>query len=483
MPAMRNLSARLLTLALLAACPAASAAPQFNVLFIAADDLGNVLGRTRPTGLATPNLDRLAARGVFFERAYCQIPLCNPSRASLLTGLRPDTTGVFDLERNFRANRPDAVTLPQLFRLAGADSVRIGKIFHYDVPNGIGTDGLDDPRAWNRTINPKGRDVADERLIINPTPQRPVSAALSWLAAEGADAEQTDGLIATEAVRVLEAVRGKPFFLGVGFFRPHTPFVAPRKYFATHPLEQVTLPVVPANDRGDIPPAAIPHNIPLPHYGLPETTLREALRAYYASVAFMDAQLGRVLDALDRLQLWDSTMVVFWSDHGYHLGEHGLWQKRTLFDESARAPLILAAPGVKGSGQTSRAVVEFVDIYPTVAELAGLKTPRGLAGRSLKPLLDRPDRKWDHVAFTQILRPGKEQPVMGRAITTDRWRYIEWDEGRAGRELYDHANDPRELTNIAEDPRHARLLRELRRELDRAVQGTAPATPFNRARL
>lgn len=470
-------------LALLFTVDPAGAAPRFNVLFIAADDLGNVLGRTRPAGLATPNLDRLAARGVFFDRAYCQIPLCNPSRASLLTGLRPDTTGVFDLERHFRAQVPNAVTLPQLFRNAGAASQRVGKIFHYDVPKGIGTDGLDDPPSWERTVNPKGRDVLDEKLIINPTPEKPVSAALSWLAASGADEEQTDGLIATEAVRMLEALRDRPFFLGVGFFRPHTPFVAPEKYFVAHSPEQVTLARDSANDRDDIPIAAIPHNIPLPHYGLPEATLREALRAYYASVAFMDAQLGRVLDALDHRQLWDSTIVVFWSDHGYHLGEHGLWQKRTLFDESARAPLIIAAPGAKGRGQTSRAVVEFVDIYPTVAKLAGLKPPRGLAGRSLKPLLDRPDRKWDHAAYTQILRPGKDQPIMGRAITTDRWRYIEWDEGRAGRELYDHATDPREFTNRADDPRHARLIRDLRRQLDRHARGGAPATPFDRSRL
>jgi uncharacterized sulfatase len=186
---------------------------------------------------------------------------------------------------------------------------------------------------------------------------------------------------------------------------------------------------------------------------------------------------------MDRLQLWESTVVVLWSDHGYHLGEHGLWQKRTLFDESARAPLIIAAPGAKGRGLTSRAVVEFVDIYPTLAELAGLRAPRGLAGRNLKPLLERPDRKWDHAAFTQILRPGQEQPVMGRAITTERWRYIEWDEGRAGRELYDHESDPHELTNVASDLRHAKLIRELQRQLNRSAKGVVPATPFNKARL
>lgn len=463
--------------------PLVAAAPKLNLLFIAVDDLGNVLGRTRPAGLATPNLDRLAARGVFFKRAYCQIPLCNPSRASVLTGLRPDTTSVFDLERHFRAQVPEVVTLPQLFRRAGAVVQRVGKIYHYDVPNGIGTEGLDDPPSWERTVNPKGRDVFDEKLIINPTPQRPISAAMSWLAADGTDAEQTDGMIAREAVRMLEAMNGQPFFLGVGFFRPHTPYVAPKKYFAANPMDQVQLANVPANDRDDLPPAAIPHNIPVANYGLPEPTLREALQAYRASVSFVDAQVGVLLEALDRLQLWDRTIVVLWSDHGYHLGEHGLWQKRTLFDESARAPLIIAAPGAKGRGHTSPAVVEFVDVYPTVAELAGLRAPRGLAGRSLKPLLERPDREWDHAAFTQILRPGQAQPIMGRAITTARWRYIEWDEGRAGRELYDHAIDPQELTNVANDPQHAKLIRDLQRQLNRNVKGVPPAAPFNKARL
>jgi len=480
---MRSLLPPLAALFLLSAALAPAATPKLNVLFIAADDLGNVLGRTRPAGLATPNLDRLAARGVFFERAYCQIPLCNPSRASVLTGLRPDATSVFCLDRHFRDQVPNVVTLPQLFRQNGAATERVGKIYHYDVPKGIGTDGLDDKPSWDRTVNPKGRDVLDEKLIINPTPERPVSAAMSWLAADGSDAEQTDGMIANEAVRMLEALRGEPFFLGVGFFRPHTPYVAPKKYFTENPLEQVTLASVPADDREDIPRAAIPHNIPLANYGLPEPVLREALQAYRASVGFVDAQVGVVLDAMDRLQLWESTVVVFWSDHGYHLGEHGLWQKRTLFDESARAPLIIAAPGAKGRGEASRAVVEFVDIYPTVADLAGLRPPRGLAGRSLKPLLDRPDRKWDHAAFTQILRPGAEQPVMGRAITTDRWRYIEWDKGRAGRELYDHQDDPRELNNVANDPQHAKLIRDLQRGLNRTARGVAPATPFNKARL
>jgi uncharacterized sulfatase len=245
----------------------------------------------------------------------------------------------------------------------------------------------------------------------------------------------------------------------------------------------VTLSEVPANDRDDIPPAAIPHNIPLPNYGLPASDLQKALQAYYASVMFLDAQIGRVLDELDRLQLTERTIVVFWSDHGYHLGEHGLWQKRTLFDESSRAPVIIAAPGIGQPGVACQRVVEYVDLYPTIADLAGLPLPQNLAGRSLKPLLEEPGREWDHPAFTQILRPGKEQPVMGRAITTDRWRYIEWDEGLAGRELYDHASDPRELTNLAGDAAHANTIDGLRELFKSHARGDVPTAPIVRERL
>jgi iduronate 2-sulfatase len=461
----------------------ATGAARPNVLFIAADDLGNVLGANRPAGLKTPNLDHLAARGVYFERAYCQVPLCNPSRASVLTGRRPDATGVFDLERHFRKSLPEVVTLPQLFRNSGWHTARIGKIFHYNVPNGIGTDGLDDPESWDHVINPRGRDVLEEKQIVNPTPGKPVSAALSWLAAEGSDEEQTDGMIATGAIRLLEENRGRPFFLGVGFFRPHTPYVAPKRYFEMYPLETVSLSRVLAGDRDDIPASAFPHNCTVADYGLSREACREALRAYYASTSFMDAQLGRVLEALDRLGLARNTVIVFWSDHGYHLGEHGLWQKRSLFDESARAPLIIAWPEGRAHGIPCRRVVEFVDIYPTVADLAGLKPAPNLAGRSLRPLLDQPDAPWMETAFTQILRPGTQEPVMGCALTTARWRYIEWDEGRAGRELYDHTVDASEIHNRATDPANRAVVEELRGLLHQKVKSRAAENTFNRERL
>ena len=464
----------------------ATAAPanRSNVLFIAVDDLSRALGCYGHPIVQTPHIDRLARSGVTFSRAYNQIPLCNPSRASLLTGLRPDTTRVYDLGRHFREEVPDVVTLPQLFRQAGWWTGRVGKIFHYGVPGQIGTNGLDDPASWDEVVNPKGRDVTDEKLITNPTPERPISAALSWLVADGSDEEQTDGMIATAAIELMTKHRDRPFFLGVGFFRPHTPYVAPRKYFELYPLEKIQLPVTPAGDRDDIPAIAFAHNNPTPNYGLDELTCRRALQAYYASVSAMDAQVGRVLDALTRLGLADKTVVALWSDHGYHLGEHGgVWQKRMLFEESAGAPLIVRAPGAAGNGQTSRAIVEFVDIYPTIAEASGLRGPERLAGRSLLPLLRAPQAAWDGAAFTQILRPGGGRPVMGRTVRTDRWRYTEWAGGEAGVELYDHSTDPREHRNLGKDPAFATTRAELRRRFEGKADAAVPSTPFDPAKL
>jgi iduronate 2-sulfatase len=464
--------------------PLAAAQNKSNVLFIAVDDLASSLGCYGHPLVKSPNIDRLAARGVRFDRAYCQLPLCNPSRASVLTGMRPDAVGVYDLDRHFRDQVPAVVSLPQLFKQNGWFAARVGKLYHYDVPNGIGTDGLDDQASWNVVVNPKGRDVLDEAKIINPTPAKPVSAALSWLRAEGSDEEQTDGMIATQAIKLLEQQRDKPFFLGVGFFRPHTPFVAPKKYFDLYPLAQVRLPKAPADDRADIPKAAFAHNCPIPNYGLPEDTCREALQAYYACVSFIDAQIGRLLEALDRLQLADKTIVVLWSDHGYHLGEHnGIWQKRCLFEESTRAPLIICAPRAPGNGKSSPQVVEFIDMYPTVADLCGLPVPKTAVGRSLRPLLDNPDRAWNGVAFSQVLRPGDGHPVMGRTVRTDRWRYTEWAEGQSGVELYDHQQDPAEFVNLAADPKYKSVISQLRPQFQGKVNGTVPLSPFNPKRL
>lgn len=497
-----------------------------NVLFIAVDDLASCLGCYGNTVVKSPRIDALAAKGVRFDNAYCQLPLCNPSRASLMTGMRPDQIRVYDLDRHFREEIEEVVTLPQLFRSQGWCVARVGKLYHYNVPAGIGTNGLDDPLSWDAVFNPRGRDVAEEALITNPTPQRPISAALSWLEAEGHDTEQTDGMVATRAIDWLSQYLSEqqdaqttpqPFFLGVGFFRPHTPYVAPRKYFELYPLENIKLPPSAPGDRANLPEAALAHNCRIPNYGLPEQTCRKALQAYYASVSFVDAQVARVLETLETLHLAENTIVVLWSDHGYHLGEHGgIWQKRTLFEESARTPLIIHAPDTvltrlssaqdretladdrlqsnvtehsrSGNGTPCSRIVEFVDILPTLAELCDLKRPTTASGRSLVPLLRDPKRPWNHPAFTQILRPGvsdKEpaRQVMGRSIRTERWRYTEWNEGRDGAELYDHWNDPAETTNLARKPDLQPLILRLKEQFADKVQGLPPATPVNPARL
>ena len=460
-----------------------------NVLFIAADDLSCALGCYGDPIAKTPHLDRLAATGTCFLNAYNQLPLCNPTRASVMTGLRPDTIKVYDLDRHFRDEVPDAVTLSQQFMKHGWWAGRVGKIYHYNVPASIGTDGFDDPPSWQNAINPKGRDKTDEHLVFNAEAHRKISAALSWLAAEGKDEEQTDGMIATEAIKLMEEKKGEPFFVAAGFFRPHTPFVAPKKYFDMYPLETLRLPYAPEDDREDIPAAAFAHNCPIPHYGLDEVTCLKAMQAYYACVSFIDAQVGRMLDALERLKLTDNTIVVFWSDHGYHLGEHnGIWQKRTLFEQGAKAPLIIRNPKAEGKGQPCRRIVEFVDIYPTLTELAGLPTPKQVEGRSLKKLLDNPLTKWNGTAITQVLRPADDRlrdPVMGRSIRTERWRYSEWGEGRFGEELYDHFADPMEFNNLALNPTEGNheVIKKLKKELTEKASGKVPTTPFNPKRL
>lgn len=460
-----------------------------NVLFIAVDDLACTLGCYGDVVAKTPHIDRLAATGVQFANAYNQVPLCNPTRASVMTGLRPDTIKVYDLDRHFRDEVPDAVTLPQAFQKAGYFAARVGKIYHYNVPAAIGTDGFDDPPSWNLTVNPKGRDKAEEHLIFNAEPHRKISAALSYLAADGNDEEQTDGMIATEAIELMRKHREKPFFLAVGFFRPHTPYVAPKKYFDMYSVDKMRLPFAPADDRADIPIAAFAHNNPVPNYGLKQPVLLDSMRAYYACVSFIDAQVGRLLTELDRLKLADNTIVVFWSDHGYHLGEHqGVWQKRTLFEESSRAPLIIRSPGAKGNGVTCRKIVEFVDIYPTVASLAKTKAPDRLEGKDLSPLLQDPLAKWEEIAVTQVLRPADDrlsQPTMGCSIRTARWRYTEWADGKAGRELYDHFSDPNEFRNLAIEPDEAakKIMLQLRRELQKRASGKIPTTRFNPKRL
>ena len=449
-----------------------STARRPNVLLIMADDLNNDLGTYGHPIVKSPNIDRLAARGVRFDRAYTQFPLCSPSRVSLLTGLRPDTTRIYDLQTDFRKIIPDVVTMPQMFRRNGYFVARIGKIYHYGNPGQIGTSGLDDPASWEEFVNPKGIDKDEETKLTNLTPGRQFGSALAYYASPAPDEEHTDGKVATETIALMEKHKDRPFFIGAGFYRPHCPYIAPRKYFDLYPFEGIPAPAIAPGPTA--PPAAWFTNPP--HWGISEQAQRESIRAYYASISFLDANVGKLLDALQRLGLADNTIVVFISDHGYQLGEHGQWMKQTLFERSARAPLIIAAPHVPSTGRSTARIVEFLDLYPTLAELTSLRSPDSLHGRSLVPLLRNPGANWDRAALTQVRRGPAESAYMGYSIRTEKWRYTEWEGGKRGVELYDESADPNELNNLAADPRHASLAADMRERLQRAIkQGSEPA--------
>ncbi|MDX2037972.1 MAG: sulfatase [Isosphaeraceae bacterium] len=435
----------------LASIDSARADDRLNVVFIVADDLNTQLGCYGAPEVETPHIDRLAARGVRFDRAYCQYPLCNPSRASFMTGMRPDHTRVHDNATHFRKALPNAITMPQFFMSQGYRVARVGKLYHYGVPGQIGTSGLDDAPSWHEVVNPIGRDKTDEARVFSINPKAGLGGTVSWLAADGTDEEQTDGKGAAAAIELLEKSKAGPFFLAVGFYRPHTPYVAPKPWFDRLPLEQVSLAQVCPTGREGIPAAAF--NAREPHNGMSVATQREAKRAYLASIAFMDAQVGKVLDAIERLGLADKTIVVMTGDHGYHLGEHGLWQKQSLFEESTRVPFIIAAPGKAGRGRSTRAIVEMIDFYPTLAKLCGFEPPAELDGRSLVPFLDDPATPDDHAALTQVARRGRgESAFMGYSLRTDRYRYTEWDGGAKGAQLYDMERDPLQFRNLADDP-------------------------------
>jgi iduronate 2-sulfatase len=481
--------------ALLLDAAAAAEGQRLNVLYLVSDDLNCQLGCYGDPTVKSSRIDELAKRGVRFDRAYCQFPLCNPSRASFLTGKRPDQTGVLENSTHFRKRLPDAVTLPQLFQKAGYFVARVGKLYHYGVPSQIGTDGFDDPPSWMQKFNPRGRDKDDEPKIFSLTPGQ-FGGTPSWLAADGEDHEQTDAIGAEMCVKLLEEHQDKPFFIACGFYRPHTPYVAPKKYFEMYPRETLPLATQQAGDRDDIPEPALTTT----RRDMDERLTREARQAYFASISFMDQQVGKVLDALERLNLADKTIIVFHSDHGYHTGEHGgLWQKQSLFEGSARVPLIIAAPGAMAAGKETAAIAELVDVYPTLAELCGLEPPAGLAGKSLTPQLANPAAAGKGFALTQVRRgagglgkgknkgDGKAKTQRGErqtaesatnesgffhgyALRTDRWRYIEWDGGRRGLELYDHEHDPHEFTNLAMDPQYADVRSELSGQMKKLIQ-------------
>lgn len=449
---------------------------RLNVLLLVSDDLNTRLGCYGDKTVKTPQLDAFAESGVLFDAAYCQFPHCNPSRSSFLSGLRPRTTRVTNNADNLYRNLPGVMTLPHWMRMHGYATARCGKIFHLGVPTG--NESMDDPEAWDF-----GTPFRDERPY---PPARPSAVTvvtgrrqgIGWTETTGTDDDLVDGVFAKTAVEWLERRDpSQPFFLAVGFHRPHLPLVAPARYYDVYPFDAISLPQAPADDEADIPLPA--RNGAVPGYALAATPeqRRATIRGYLATVSFMDAQAGRVLEALDRLGLTDNTIVVFTSDHGWHLGEHSLWHKRSLFEESARVPLIVRVPGSKSHGVRSTSLVELLDLFPTVCDLTGVPAPGNLQGKSLRPVLDDPRTSLHEAAYTEARR-GPDAQFWGRSVRTTRWRYTEWNAGRDGVELYDHESDPHEYTNLAHDPRHTDTITQLKSMLtEHTTAVPAPKTP------
>jgi uncharacterized sulfatase len=447
----------------------AQAKPKNNVLFIASDDLNNSFSTYGHPLVHTPNLDSIAKRGVRFDRSYCQFPLCSPSRTSLMTGLSPDATGVYNLQKHFRESVPDVVTLGQAFQKNGYFVARVGKIYHYGNPGQIGTDGLDDAPTWNRRVNPAGVDkTKEEPLLTNYTPTRGIGSALAFHSSEAKDEDHTDGKVAMEVIRMMEEQRSQPWFLGAGFYKPHCPYIAPSKYFDMVPLSKVKL--IPFEEwEMKIAPHWAYFTNPA-NWGLTERQRLESMQAYYACILFLDAQVGKLLAALKRLGQEQNTTILFFSDHGYGLGEHGQWMKQAVFEYAARAPLMMCGAGVPSHGKACGRTVEFLDIYPTLADLCGLKdVPSRLHGKSLRPLLQNPAAPWDRPAITQVQRARQGNPLMGYSLRTERYRYTHWDGGKEGEELYDYSTDPRELKNLAKDTGSAALKKSLQARLNEIV--------------
>ncbi|MCK4678950.1 MAG: sulfatase [Bacteroidales bacterium] len=435
-----------------------------NVLFIAVDDLRPALGCYGDSLAITPNIDRLSEQGVVFSRAYVQAPSCAPSRTSMLTGLRPDEVKVTDHKTHFRDTRPDVVTLPQIFKLSDYETMSIGKIFHF-------ARGYNDTVSWTRPeLYVTG--IKKEQYVLPEN--RTGGKAASTECAGVHDTAYWDGKFAKEAIRFLKEVKEqeKNFFLGVGFLKPHLPFSAPEKYWDLY--DRSEFHYIENRDRPLNAPEIAFHNwhelrgyTDIPGDGpLSAEKEKQLWHAYYACVSYIDAQIGKVLNTLDELELRENTIIVLWGDHGYHLGEQNLWCKSTNFELSAHAPIIIAAPGIGNSGMTSNAIVESLDLYPTLIDLCGLKPEGTLSGVSLKPLLVDPESKWKNIAFNQFARPyeaaiGGNKPVshMGYSVRTDEWRYTAWYNVNTGSfeypELYSIQGSKIPSENLAGNPEYA----------------------------
>jgi iduronate 2-sulfatase len=442
----------------------ARAAEKLNVLFIVADDLRANIGTYGNRAVKTPNLDRLAARGVRFEHAYAQYPVCNPSRTSFMTGLRCEQTGVVGNLTMFRSKLPDVVTMSQMLRQQGWYAASFGKIYHVGEANGEFRDGwMDTGKSWDEATmyraTPAGREILEGRNLTGGKLKW-----CEWGMTAGTDDDQPDGQTAVHSIAAMEKLtkEGKPWMVAAGFHRPHDPFLVPKKYFDLYPPSSIKIHHDPADATPLEKHSLGGGNFAEAFNAFTDQERMEFQRAYYAGVSFTDAQVGRLLDTLDRLKLWDRTLVIFISDHGYHHNERNWWNKNTLFDRSCQVPLIIAAPGATG-GQVRAPIVELVDLYPTVSDYTGVKAPHALAGRSLRPVINDPQAGTREAGFTFVSRGN----AYGQAIRTPAWRYIQWSDGSA--ELYDAVKDAAEMYNVVKAPQNGAVVAELKARLKREV--------------
>ncbi len=463
---------RLFVVATLLAATAPSA-DRPNILMIAVDDWNNwVAALGGHPQVKTPNLDRLAARGVLFADAHTAAPICNPSRAALMLGRWPSVTGVYGNDQPWRIAHPDAVTLTQYFMRHGYTAAGGGKIYHHGR-------GYNDPRSWDEYFfwNPNARENGwhdGYSFPPDPEPPRPVTPMPSvswrnfdWAPIDVSDAEMPDYKLGSWAAEFLNRKHEKPFFLATGVFRPHIPWFVPRKYFEMYPLDEIIVPVLKEDDLADVPPAGweIALNEHSRHDLLVSTgNWKGAVQAYLACITFADAMVGRILDALAKSAYADNTIIILWSDHGYHLGEKWHWHKQALWDRATRVPMMVVAPGVTSPGGVCHRPVSLVDIYPTLLDLAGLPPDSDLSGLSLRPLIEAPDAAWDRPALVTYLHGN-------HALRTERWSYIRYKDG--SEELYDRRQDPHEWVNLASS--EPGVIAKLRAQLPSSEAPEAPS--------
>lgn len=421
-----------------------------NVLFIAVDDLNHWVGYLgRNPQSKTPNLDRLAAMGTRFTRSYCASPSCNPSRAALMTGLRPSTSGIYDNDDDWRPVIPEEKTLPTTFRKAGYEVLGSGKIYH---------GGFDRKSEWNEYAAEKNNDP-------KPTGNDGVGG-IKFAPLKCKDEDLSDWQIANYAIEQLGKKHDRPVFIACGLHKPHMPWNVPQRYYDLHPLDKIELPPHIDGDLSDVPPAGVRMAGPNGDHARMLTSGRwkEAVQGYLAAVSYTDMNIGRLLDAYEKSPLRDNTIIVLWGDHGWHLGEKEHWRKFALWEESTRAPLLWVVPGLTKPGSVCERTVDFMSLYPTLCDLSGIPVPTHVEGKSIKPLLQNPAAAWATPALTTY-RFGNH------SVRSEGWRYTRYENG--DEELYDEAKDPLEHTNLAGDARHAEQKAQLAQWLPKVNQADA----------